>query len=269
MTTVDNRLKHVTLKIRRAKKHAADLNQKMGEFFSTNPYKIATKVDPDTNKLIYYVSSVEAVPDVMALVAGDAIQNLMSALDHLAFQLVCSDTEDNPPNPNWIYFPISDDASKYNQKKSGKIAGASQATFDVIDRLKPYKGGNDLIWKLYRLNIIEKHRLLLTVGSLAAGIHLGQLLATHVGDDFSTEAVKAMKSMNQYLMPADKGFPLQEGFELYIGAEDEKPNPELQFRFRVALNEPGIAEGEPLLELINQFVTLVEDITKTLTPLLK
>lgn len=85
----------------------------------------------------------------------------MSALDHLAYQLVCSDTGDNPPNPNWIYFPISDDASKYRQKKSGKIAGAAQATFDAIDGLKPYKGGNDLIWKLYRLNNIEKHRLLL------------------------------------------------------------------------------------------------------------
>jgi hypothetical protein len=119
------------------------------------------------------------------------------------------------------------------------------------------------------LNNIEKHRLLLTVGSHAAGIHLGQLLATHVSENFPPEAIEAMKSMNHYLMPVDKGFPLKEGFELYIGAENEKPNPELQFRFSVALNESGIAEGEPLLEIINQLVNLVEDITKTLTPLLK
>jgi len=269
MLTVDDRLKHVTLKIERAKQHAAELSRQITEFFGTNPYKVATKLDPDTKKIIYYVSSVETIPDAIPLVAGDVIQNLMSALDHLAYQLVCSDTGDNPPNPNWIYFPISDDASKYDQKKTGKIAGAAQATFDAIDGLKPYKGGNELIWKLYRLNNIEKHRLLLTVGSHAAGIHLGQLLATHVGDNFPPEAIEAMKSMNHYLMPADKGFPLKEGFKLYIGAEDEKPNPELQFRFSVALNEPEIAEGETLLEIINQFVTLVEDITKTLTPLLK
>jgi hypothetical protein len=57
---------------------------------------------------VYYVLSVEPTPESLALIAGDAIQNLMSALDHLAFQMVCNDTEDNPPNPSWIYFPIAD-----------------------------------------------------------------------------------------------------------------------------------------------------------------
>jgi hypothetical protein len=92
MSTVDDRLKHATLKILRAKEHAAELNRQIGEFFAANPYKVAT----NTKKIIYYVSSVDPVPDAIPLIAGDAIQNLMSALDHLAYQLVCSDTGDNP-----------------------------------------------------------------------------------------------------------------------------------------------------------------------------
>ncbi len=123
---------------------------------------------------------------------------------------------------------------------------------------------------LFRLNSIEKHRLLLTVGSQAAGIHLGQLSATYMrGTAMPPEAIAAFESMDIFLNPADKGFPLKAGFELYIGAVDEKPNPKQQFRFDVALNEPGIVEGEPLLQALHQFSALVEGIVVALTPRLK
>jgi hypothetical protein len=266
MPTVDERLKQVTLKIKRAKEHVSDLERELGAFLDANPYKVGAKHDPQTRKLIYYVTSVEPTPDCLPLIAGDAIQNLMSALDHLAYQIVCSDTADNPPNPNWIYFPIADDATKYEAVKRGKMKGSRQETFDAIDALKPYKGGNDLLWILYKLNNIEKHRLLLTVGSQAAGINLGQLVSGLLGSAFPAEAVAAFESMNVFLNPADKGFPLRAGFELYIGAVDEKPNPKQQFRFSVALCEPGIIEGKALLETINQLTTLVEGIVGALTP---
>lgn len=51
--------------------------------------------------------------------------------------------------------------------------GARQETFEAIDALKPYKGGNDPLWMLYRLNNIEKHRLLITVGSMLHSLDLG------------------------------------------------------------------------------------------------
>jgi hypothetical protein len=75
--------------------------------------------------------------------------------------------------------------------------------------------------------------------------------------------------MNVFLNPADKGFPLKAGFELYIGAVDEKPNSKQQFRFDVALSESGIIEGKPLLETVNQLTALVDKIVTTLTPRLK
>jgi hypothetical protein len=269
MPIVDERLKHVTLKVKRANEHVAALERELRAFLESGPYRVGAKHDPKTRKLIYYVTAAESVPDCLPLIAGDAIQNLMSALDHLAYQLVCNDTGDAPPNPNWIYFPIADDAAKYETKKRGKIEGASQKTFDAIDALKPYKGGNDLLWVLYRLNNIEKHRLLLAVGSQAAGINLGQLMAGHLSTTFPAEAVAAFESMNVFLNPADKGFPLKPGFELYIGAVDEKPNPKQQFRFDVALSELGIIEGKPLLETVNQLSALVDGIVSTLTPRLQ
>ena len=269
MPTLDERLKHVTLKVKRAKEHVVALELALRKFLESGPCKVGARHDTNTRKLIYYVTAAVPVPDCLPLIAGDVIQNLMSALDHLAYQIVCNDTGDAPPNPSWIYFPIADDVTKYEAKKHSKMEGARQKTFDAIDALKPYKGGNDLLWTLYRLNNIEKHRLLLTVGSQAAGINLGQLMAGHLGAVFPAEAVAAFESKNLFLIPADKGFPLKPGFELYIGAVDEKPNPKQQFRFDVALSEPGIIEGKPLLEAVNQLATQVESVVSTLTPLLQ
>jgi hypothetical protein len=273
MSTVAERLRQVTLKLERAKHHVADLDTQLGAFLATNPYGIGCKQDPQSRKPIYYVSYVRPIPEVIALIAGDAIQNLMSALDHLAYQLVCSDTGDKPPNPDWIYFPIRNSFKEYEARKRGKMEGASNDTFLAIDQLKPYKGGNDLLWMLYKLNNVEKHRLLLTVGSQAAGIHLGEMmasvLATEHPDALPAQAIEMLRQMDHFLVPADKGFPLKDGFELYIGAVDEKPNPNQKFRFTVALDEPGIVEGKPLTETLHQLTTLVDGIVGALTPRLK
>lgn len=269
MSIVDERLKHVTLKVKRAYEHISAFEQQLRIFLESRPYKVGAKRDPKNRKLIYYVESAEPIPDCLFLIAGDAIQNLMSALDHLAYQIVSSDTSDNPPNPKGIYFPIADDSAKYEANKRKKMEGARQQTFDAVDALKPYKGGNDQLWILHRLNNIEKHRLLLTAGSQAGGINLGQLMAGRLSGTFPPEAAAAFESTNIFLNPAEKGFPLTAGFELYIGAVDERPNPKQQFRFDVVLSETGIIEGKPMLETINQFAKLVDDIVATLTPLLK
>jgi hypothetical protein len=260
---------HITSKIKRAKEHVAELERELRAFFDTNPYKVGTKHDPQTRKLIYYVAGADPTPECVPLIAGDAIRNLMSALDHLAYQIVCSDTGDNPPNPRRIYFPIADNATKYEAQKRGKMEGARQETFDAIDVLKPYNGGNDLLWMLYRLNNIEKHRLLLTVGSKAAGVNVAQDMARRAGSLFPPQAIAALESMSLFLIPADSGFPLKEGFELFIGAVDEKPNPKQQFQFDVALSEPGIIEGKSLLQTVQQFTALVEGIVTALRPRLK
>jgi hypothetical protein len=264
-----SRESQITSKVKRAKVHVTELERELRAFFDTNPYKVGTKHDPQTRKLVYYVAGADPIPECLPLIAGDAIQNLMSALDHLAYQIVCSDTGDNPPNPNWIYFPIADDAAKYEAKKRGKMEGARQETFDAIDLLKPYKGGNDLLWMLYRLNNVEKHRLLLTVGSQAAGVNVAQHMAQLAAPSLWPEAVAALESMSVFLIPADSGFPLKESFELFIGAVDEKPNPKQQFRFDVALSEPGIIEGKSLLQTVRQFAALVEGIVTALRPRLK
>ena len=269
MPSTAERLKHVTLKLSRAQSHLRNLEQDQSAFFATNPYKVAAKHDAQSRKVVYYVASADPIPDTIALIAGDVIQNLMSALDHLAYQLVCRDTGDKPPNPRGIYFPIADDAAAYEGNKQRTMDGARKVTFAALDAIKPYKGGNDLLWQPHRLNNIEKHRLLLTVGSQAAGVNISQIMANVPDNPFPPDAIVAMEAMSIFLKPADKGFPLQPGFELYIGAVDEKINPKQQFAFDIALNEAGIVEGEPLVKTLRGLMGATETAIKTLEPQLK
>lgn len=271
MPTVDERLKQVTLKVKRAKEHVADLDRQIRTFLDTNPYKVGTKRNPHTRQLVYHVTSVETTPDCLSLLAGDAIQNLMSALDHLAYQLVCSDTRDKPPKPERIYFPIRNSADEYEDRKRGKMEGASDETFKAIDTLKPYKGGNDLLWVLFRLNNIEKHRLLITVGSMFQSVDLGAYMAAMMQKSFDADPSgpfygKTVPVLSAFYKPADKLFPLKAGDELFIDGPDAEVNDKMQFRFNVALAEPEITEAESLLETVHQQTALVEGIVTALTP---
>jgi len=62
-------------------------------------------------------------------------------------------------------------------------------------------------------------------------------------------------------------FPLKTGDELLTipGSEVEE---ELKCNFIVAFGEPGVGEGKPLLETLQQMVNLVDNIVLTFRPLL-
>lgn len=268
MPTDAERLAHITPKIKRAKMHCAELERAIQIFMTTKPYKVGFTHEAESRKLVYFVSSVEPPPESLPLIAGDAIQNLMGALDHLAYQLVCRDTGGKPPKPSAVYFPIANDLSDYNANKARKLQGAAQRTINAIDGLKPYKGGDDMLWTLHRLNNIDKHRLLLTVGSHAAGFNIAQYMAHTLGEGFSESARRALSAMSFFVNPEDAGFPLKEGYKILIGRIDEIPNLQQQFRFDVALSEPGVIESSSLLETLAKLIGAVESAIEKLTPLL-
>lgn len=108
---------------------------------------------------------------------GDCIQNLRAAMDHAAFQLVSEPTRSSEADN--ITFPIFDNAKKFEawKKKQAWIGAIDPQAVSIIDSLQP--GGTlapheHILWKLYRLSNIDKHR---TVHVAALGI--GQLASSH------------------------------------------------------------------------------------------
>jgi hypothetical protein len=256
----------VQLKIERAKQHIVDLEGTLRAFYDSKPYKVGAKHDTQTRKLIYYVASVEDTPPRIALVAGDALQNLRAALDHLAYQLLLDGTggEVTPKQLKNIAFPIFDSATKYKSESPRKVQGVRKDAVDAIDAIEPYKGGKGhQLWVLHELNNTDKHRLLITVGSAFRSVNLGAHMWPAMQRSIrellgNNEAVVPV--LDAYFRPADRLCPLKEGDELFIDAPDAEVNEKMDFRFDVALGEPQVIQGEPLVETIHHLADFVDNI---------
>lgn len=245
-----------TSKVIRAKQIQLELQKELNTFFESQPYKISTKIDPQFKRLIYYLAKSDDVPVKLSLLTGDLIQNLRSSLDHLAYKLFKVGS-DNGSEGRHVYFPITEDLHQYKKEKDTKTQGFDQKAKDLIDTIKPYKGGNDILWKIHKLNNIDKHRLLVTVGSsflsVDIGAHLEELINA-ISTDIKFPRVPFL------IKPSNISFPLKVGDELFVDAPNAKPIPHMQFKFNVVLNEPGVIEGEPLLEVVSSMIKCVEDL---------
>ena len=145
----------------------------------------------------------------------------------------------------------------YEKEKGRKTKGISQSALNLIDKAKPYKGGNDILWEIHELNNIDKHRLLVTVGSSFGSVDIGAHMQELMKTSFPNFD---MPEMPVFIKPADILFPLKYGDELFIDAPDAKPISNMKFRFNLVLNEPGIVEGKPITGLVQSMIAEVENL---------
>ena len=159
--TADDRLALIRIKIKRAYQHLAELDNAVLEADETSFKTVSSNFDSEKPTLESF--PVIFYRDDLPAIAGDVIHNLRCALDHLAYQLVLvGGTREG----RWqdIQFQISDSREHYETRKLRQVDGMGPEAKDAIDRLKPYKGGNDCLWLLHRLDNTDKHSSILSVG---------------------------------------------------------------------------------------------------------
>jgi hypothetical protein len=250
--TAEERIALIRVKVERAEHHVIDLERAIRAFLDSDPYRVGSK--REAKKLIYYAANVEPVPPVIAAVAGDAIHNLRSVLDHLAVHLffVGPNRAAGPSKHDAFY--IADDSKEFESRLNGVIQDLRPDAADALRSIEPYKGGKGhRLWILHRLDIIDKHRLLMTIASTLKSVSIVHKNTPNV--------------LPTPLSQTKKFLPLKAGDELLIGYGQIAEN--MQFAFDVALNEPGILECESLLETVKQLNDLVSGIFDRLEPCLR
>ena len=141
-----------------AQKHIDKLKTALAEFQKVNTNVISGKADPETGDVTYYVASVPVIPVDIPLIAGDVLHNLRCALDFMACGLVGAGNITHRTK-----FPIRRDPKDWEVSGLGMVDGASKDAIEALRRIRPYEGGNSLLYILHTLNNIDKHRLLLTL----------------------------------------------------------------------------------------------------------
>ncbi len=259
-----DRLLGIRAKIERAKEHIGNLESRVRTFRETNPYRIGVEVDPQSGKRRYKVRVVASPPIDLGLLAGEAVHQLRSSLDHLAWQLVKANN--GTPDPR-TFFPIKDAAPVSTQDKKAfqaKIKGMDPGAKAIIERLQPYQSRDLDLWILHRLDNIDKHQVLFLVACDVKQI--GVVLTPGTPDPQGGFIFIGRRSNPN---ARGKFMILEDGAELgaYVGAQ---PNMHENFHvaFEIAFGEPEIVEGEPVLPLLHQLVGLVDGIVNLFVPFL-
>jgi hypothetical protein len=154
--------KSARLKIKRANEHIADANKRIE--LITSPEGQAAIIETDIQagmQIIHYrLKHLDDLPDI-ALIVGDAIHNLRSALDHAWFKVVGALI---PERVNrYTKFPIRQTVKELKASlKSHSIDTLHPGLFQfIIDDIKPYEAGDFFIFNLHELDITDKHKLLI------------------------------------------------------------------------------------------------------------
>jgi hypothetical protein len=239
--STQSRIHGIRLKIERAKKHVRDLDSCIKSFLAKKPYTLAAKPHPiaEIRHTTLYVAHVDPVPDDISLIVGDAIHNLRSALDYLMWQLV--EAGGGVPDRN-IYFPIAETAQQYQSAIGNReIQKITPNALHIISSVQPYQTLDQTLWLLHQLDIIDKHRLLLTV--------------TASMDKWGVDLAKG----SNIWFNEDRFIPLIAGYEVVnipTGTYN-KPDQEFQLGVDIAFGESEIPEGELVLYTLNKMADFV------------
>ena len=256
----------IDAKIDRAKKHVDNLKTEVNAFLESDAYSVVTEDDQQTGDRVFRVRIQSEIPASIAAIAGDVVHNLRSASDYLVWQLV----EANGCTPDHgTEFPFGLDEAKFLEGYKRKIRGVSKDAMGLIEGLKPYGGGNqNSLYFLHRLDIRDKHRLLMTVGGIRDRIIHGPEAVAFVEsrrgpggplvDRFKPEWIAF------HYATKHGGFPLKDGAEIHRikAGFGHRPNVDMNptFTFNVAFGETGVFEGEPIVESLHALTNMVDSI---------
>ena len=191
------------LKIDRADKHITDLEGIIGPL--PVRYTCSIEIDPQGrgHSIKYEIANFPKIDSDMALITGDALHNLKTALDHCWLELVGSGNRHRK-------FPVRDTAQELNGALHGaNIDRTHPEVFKwIFDHAKPYKGGMFDLWCLHELDIADKHRLLLPVvrNAWIIGIVVEDQDGIHKGNSMLAQGLNVLRfDFERHVKIHDKG----------------------------------------------------------------
>lgn len=148
------------LKIERANAHINELIALIEGFSKSQPYELFEDVNPSRCLKARFTG---VMPAQIQVVIGDILYGLRSALD----QLACALAINNGHEPSKTYFPFGHTRNIFESSDvQKKIKRLSPEAISMIHALQPYNGGNDLLWALHSLNLMDKHKALIVVATV-------------------------------------------------------------------------------------------------------
>ena len=183
MTDSADSLTGARLKLFRAREHLEVLGDELGAFMAGEPYRVVHETNADRSEHVFYSKVVREPPPHLSTIIGDALQNMRSTLDHLAWGLTPETTRKSSERS--IGFPICRKEQAFVQTNGKSFSGYDHGsgmhkiwTMDTkaraaIQQLQPYKTGYDELWVLNELARLDRHQSLRVVGGANPQVTFG------------------------------------------------------------------------------------------------
>lgn len=149
------------LKINRAYRHIQEIESIFQGFLQTDFCQIGVEEDINAGGYVLKIKSVSSIPPGISLCIGDAVHNLRSSFDYVTTRIIGI-------NDNRITFPVATKREDLVSARSFRTVqeAAPEFAIHILDGIKPYQGGDFLIWELTQLDNFDKHKLLVPTLSI-------------------------------------------------------------------------------------------------------
>lgn len=159
----------IDLKFDRALAHAEHLTVELDSMDVADFWSLNKAVERGSEDIVWTIGLKKQPPEMWSLYLGDAVHNARTALDILAWRLVESDGGE-PGRAT--QFPIVEQPGGFTQVLKRSLAGTTQETRDNVRNIKPWKGGAQAIYDLHKLDIQDKHQMLVPVVASHWGLQI-------------------------------------------------------------------------------------------------
>ncbi len=232
-----------------AKKHILDLEAAVAEFLESEPYKPRLDLDWKKREASKKFVLTHPIPRPIYFLARDAIVAVRNPLDLMTCELAVK----NARSKSGVGFPVADSANEFGktvpQRGIEKLSAPAQA---FIQGLKPYQGGDDLLWAIHNINKSDKHRELVVIGMSGGG-------TTGLFEVRGTGYIDSLEVGAGEWNPIDESmevtrFPMTPGIQFPDIYDNRKPV------FNIAFREMGPIKYRPIVDFITEARTRVSDI---------
>lgn len=151
------------LKIHRASEHVLALE---ALFQKKRPFIYTLETNTKSGQRATFAKRNEAVIQSAALICGDIVHNLRSALDHAYWDIV-SPVVTTENERRLLQFPFVETEARLVKTVKKRFADRVTPAFSqALLNLRPHgePGGNELLYLIHKLDIIDKHKLLIPTG---------------------------------------------------------------------------------------------------------
>lgn len=260
------------LKVERANEHIRDFDEAFQAFLDRHPYGIFCQ---GRHGVSYHFGMTEPIPDEIMIVAGDAIHNLHTALDHCIWALWSHDVPANERASRWadrVKLPSSiTNRTDYESSINGMVnaCGGREDAVRLLKKLAVHPEGGIVgraLLALHKLDITDKQCVLVPVVPSAEITGLSEVTTTHEGAIIINKLPTAKVALTpDFAWSSTERNHFFGG--LFVGAYDYSPfTPKLQFdddhkitlEILFADNQPF--PGEAILPTLSQLSDLVIEV---------